>query len=477
MRAGVYRRISLDQTGDGAGVERQGEDCEVLVAQRGWHVVATFEDNSISAAGHRTRPGFEALLAAIETGQVDVVVAWAWDRLSRNRRDEVRLIEACKAHNVSVALVRGAGDLDMTSAVGRAIAEILASIGRMENGQKSERHRRALKQRAARGLPWGPIPAFGYAADRVTVVASEAELIKDAYVAVLAGASCRSIATQWNAAGVRTRVHPPKAGRVSLRKGGLWSGSAVRRVLINPRYMGVRATSVGTGGRRELVEVGAAAWQGVVEEDIWRATHSVLTDPNRHSTHQRARVHLLSGIAVCGRCASPMRSHVTQRGQSSYTCSAARHLSRQAGAVDDLVTAVLLLRLGRPDAAGLLVDSSRPDVAPLREEALALRSRLDSLAVDFADGDLTASQVRTATARIRARLADVEAQMSAAARAPVLAALVGVEDVAARWAEMDLDRRRAVIRAVLVPVILPTRRGPVFDPDSVRIWWRGQGSA
>lgn len=400
-----------------------------------------------------------------------MIVSWAWDRLSRNRRDEVRLIEACQAACVSVALVRGTGDLDMTSAVGRAVAEILATIGRMENEQKSERQRRALAQRADKGLPWGPIPAFGYAPDRVTVVEDEADLLRQAYVAVIAGASCRSIAAAWNAAGVGTRVHPPKPGRVSLRKAGEWSGAAIKRVLVNPRYMGVRGTSAGTNTRTVLVERGPAIWAPIVEEDVWRSAHALLTNPSRTTTTVRARMHLLPGIARCGRCGAPMRSHRTQRSIPAYTCSVARHLSRKMEPVDDFVTSVVLARLARPDARDLLVDDTRADVSALRDEALALRGRLDVLAIDFADGTLTASQLRVATDRLRARLGEVESTMSDAGRVPVLAALVEATDPGAVWETLDLTRRRAVISTLLVPRVLPARKGPGFDPATIEIEW------
>lgn len=466
MRAAVYARISLDKSGEGAGVERQREDCARLIEQRGWTLAAEFEDNSISATDTRKRrPGFEALLAAIAGGELDMVVAWAWDRLSRNRRDEVSLIEACKEHGVSVALVRGAGDLDMSSAVGRGIGEILATLGRMENEQKTERQRRALAQRARKGLPWGPIPAFGYADDRVTVVEHEAARIRAAYDSVLSGSSCWRIAAEWNAAAVLTRTGRP------------WSGAAIRRVLINPRYMGVRGTSAGAGNRRELVEVGAASWDGIVDESTWRSVHAILTDPSRTTTAARARVHLLPGIARCGLCGAPMRSYTHSRGWAAYSCSSSRHVVRKAAPVDALVSGLVVRRLSRPDALRLIADT-RPDADLLHEKAAALRERLDVLAEHFADGALTPSQLRIATERIRASLAEVEGQMVSAARAPVLAGLVTASDVAAHWDGLDLDLRRAVISGLVDVTIRPAaRRGPGFDPETIGIEWKVDASS
>ena len=110
-RAGVYLRISADRTGDEAGVNRQREDDMALVARRGWTLAAEFCDNDTSAAGKAERPGFRALLAAIERGTVTAVVAWTLDRLVRTARDRLALVEACQQHGVIIALVRGS-DMD-----------------------------------------------------------------------------------------------------------------------------------------------------------------------------------------------------------------------------------------------------------------------------------------------------------------------------------------------------------------------------
>jgi DNA invertase Pin-like site-specific DNA recombinase len=58
-------------------------------------------DNDISAAGTRKRPGFEKLLTLIGTGRRGMVIAWNLSRLTRNARDRLRMIEACKAHAVT----------------------------------------------------------------------------------------------------------------------------------------------------------------------------------------------------------------------------------------------------------------------------------------------------------------------------------------------------------------------------------------
>jgi site-specific DNA recombinase len=77
-------------------VAREREDAEKLARSRGWTIVATHSDNDTSAAGSKKRPGFDATMRAVENGDADAVIAWALDRLTRNRRDTLRLVETCE---------------------------------------------------------------------------------------------------------------------------------------------------------------------------------------------------------------------------------------------------------------------------------------------------------------------------------------------------------------------------------------------
>jgi site-specific DNA recombinase len=83
-RAAIYARISRDREGGGLGVDRQRDDCRALAARLGWDVVAVYTDNDLSAYAGKPRPGYRALLDAIDAGQVNAVIAWHPDRLHRS---------------------------------------------------------------------------------------------------------------------------------------------------------------------------------------------------------------------------------------------------------------------------------------------------------------------------------------------------------------------------------------------------------
>jgi site-specific DNA recombinase len=186
----------------------------------------------------------------------------------------------------------------------------------------------------------------------------------------------------------------------------------------------------------------------------------VLSDPDRYTAKNRGARSLLTGIALCGVCGATVHAGGANTHQSRiYRCSGPPryngHVSRSAAPVEQWVSEVVIARLSRDDAAELLRDDNRPDVEALRTEAAALRARLDQLATEFADGVLTASQLRTATSRVKSKLATAEARMADAGRTDVLGPLIQAGDVRAAWEALTVDRQRAVIDALMIVTLMP----------------------
>ena len=107
MRTAIYTRISQDSTGQQLGVQRQLDDCLALAERFSWEVVARYNDNDISAYGGRTRPGYQALCAALDAGKAQAVLAWHTDRLHRRPIEMEGFIDLCDRKGVDVRTVEG----------------------------------------------------------------------------------------------------------------------------------------------------------------------------------------------------------------------------------------------------------------------------------------------------------------------------------------------------------------------------------
>ncbi|MFF0876853.1 recombinase family protein [Micromonospora aurantiaca (nom. illeg.)] len=480
MNTVIYLRQSVDRTGDELAVQRQQTDARRLARQRGWTVAAEYTDNDISAAGKRTRPGFEAVLAALDSGAAQAVIAWDMSRLTRNARDRLRLLEVGRRREVVVSFVRGS-DLDLGTPAGRLTADILGSVAQHEIDQKADRQRAAAAQAAAQGRRIGGRRPFGYAQDGLAINDDEAGAVRDGYTALLSGASLGSIARDWNGRGLPT----PQARRDGTPSP--WTAQTVRPVLLNPRYAGLRAHVTekaleAAGGNPRAARlrsvVGTAAWPALVPEETWRAAVDLLTDDDRMNPPRGGRA-LLTGLALCGVCdatvhagAAPARGGRQER--RTYRCSASYgHVGRAALPVEAYIRDVIVARLSRSDARDLLVDHNRPDVDALRTELSTLRTRRKSILALVADGTFTENEARAQVTVLTRRTAEVEAALSDAGRVNVLGPLVDAADPAAAWDALDIERQRAVIDALMTVRLLPPGRGTrTFRPESVVITWR-----
>ncbi|MBA2574690.1 MAG: recombinase family protein, partial [Nocardioidaceae bacterium] len=262
MRAFVYLRQSLDRAGTSAAVDRQREDCLKLCTERGWDVARMFCDNDTSASSSKPRPAYQQMLGGVDQGDAEVIVAWHVDRLTRKLTELEHLIDLSARTGVRIATVTG--DLDLTTDTGRLVGRILASVARGEVERKGARQRRAQQQAAQQGRPAGGRRPFGYGADGMTVIASEAKELRGAYQTLVEGGSLKGIAARWNDAGVLTTA------------GNRWTHSTVRRTLKNPRYAGHRAY------RGEVV--GPAKWPSIIDEDTFESARALLALPARRTS-------------------------------------------------------------------------------------------------------------------------------------------------------------------------------------------------
>jgi len=356
---------------------------------------------------------------------------------------------------VVIALVRGS-DLDMSTPSGRLVADVLASVARSEIEIKGDRQRRANLQRAEAGRPHIGRRSFGYDSKGLQLIDEEAALIRWAYDALLAGASIKSIAREWN-----ERASVTTAGKP-------WITSSVRGVLLNPRNAALRYYN----GER----MAEGVWPAIVPEETWGAARAVLTDPSRNTTKDRSIKYLLTNILLCGVCkdGSKLATARTQHGSRTYKCTARGNLSRNADAIDAYIEAIVIARLSKPDAADLVTPKTSVDVKALRSESLALRARIDEAATLFAEGDITGKQLASITRVTNERLEVIAGEQARAADVDVLAHVFGAGDVGHAWRKLDIMRQRAIVKELFesITVYSQGRGARTLDPETVHVEWR-----
>jgi len=300
---------------------------------------------------------------------------------------------------------------------------------------------------------------FGYERihGSVAVVEHEAEVIREAYSRFLAGETLYGIVDSLNLRGLATTSGRP------------WSVSTLSARLSNPAYAGIRMY------KGEEVAVGD--WEAIVPRETWEAYKNAKQRRRKPDSWTNRAKYLLSGIATCAVCGSKMLARPVYGRtpetpvRTAYACTTNWCVQRNQERLDDLVEAIVIARLSKPDAARLL--RPKTDVAPLLKQADELRRLRDDLASALAEGLLTLAAVREESRKLTKRLEGVEVQISAANDESGLGELVTSGDVEGHWRNnLTLSKKRAVIAALLTVSVKKQANTRVFDPDDVRISWK-----
>lgn len=446
-------------------MSRQEDDCRALAGREGWDVTAVHVDNDLSAFSGRTRPGYQQLLDDIRAGAVDAVVAWHPDRLHRSPVELEEFIAVIEATGVQVRTVT-AGAVDLSTASGRMTARVVGAVARHESEQKSERIRRKALQLAEAGKSNGGPRTFGYEPDHRTVREGEAVLVREAAQRALTGESLTSIARDWNTRGIPT-----------VRGADGWTYQALRRMITSPRHAGLRA-------HRGTV-IGEAVWPAIIDRDIYdQLVHRLTTGP---APATRVRRRLLTGLAHCGRCQVRLYSKVTSDGTPIYACSrvpgrgqdtACGRLSVVALPLDATVGRLVVDMIATEAVERAIATRSGADDdrRHLSDQLTADQTRLEVLAVDYADGTIGRDEWLAARTRIVPRVEENRRRLAEASDLGVLAGLPsGHGRLLAWWADADVTARRVIVDAVVEQVVVAPkghRGGKTFDPSRVTVTWR-----
>jgi DNA invertase Pin-like site-specific DNA recombinase len=477
IRAAIYVRISRDREGAGLGVGRQRDDCQELAGRLGWTVADVYSDNDTSAYSGKPRPAYVRMMADIESGKVNAILAWHTDRLHRSPIELERFIEIVESRHVQIRTVK-AGELDLATSSGRMVARVLGATARHESEHKSERIRRKALELAKAGKPiTGGTRPFGYEDDHVTIRESEAVVIRDLMKRALAGQSFGSLVRDLNDRAIRTPG------------GGLWRTTTLQRVLCSARIAGWRSHNVGNVKPRLGVPfVAKGTWPAIVSRADVERLRELLSEPRKR---QPPRSYLLSGILECNRCHHPMLGSASGYNNARrYMCvpkPEGQGCGRTFVRADD-VEAELRDQVRAAMGDGLLERLARAEHESESDQELAAgitddEASLAQLGRDLDDKIITRAEWLERRQRLQDRIDGARARL-AAIQAPAddLSRFTGGAEAFDRaWNDDSItdsalfERRRGLFRTVFQRVVvLPAVIKGLnrFDPDRLVPVWR-----
>jgi site-specific DNA recombinase len=208
IKAAAYIRVSTDEQAEsGYSLQLQRERITAQITAKGWELYNTYEDGGQSG-GKLERPALQEMLSDIDAGEIQAVVIYKLDRLSRKQRDTMYLIEdRFLAKNVELLSI--SESLDTSSPTGRAMIGMLSVFAQLERDTITERLSGGRKQKAKGGGYAGGNCAIGYSTTRGTKALQadndKSEAVRRVFVLNAEGYKLQQIADILNAEGYTTK--------------------------------------------------------------------------------------------------------------------------------------------------------------------------------------------------------------------------------------------------------------------------------
>ena len=230
LRACAYCRVSTDNIEQLSSFElQQAHYREVAEKNPNWDLRRIYADEGISGTSLKNRDEFNAMIAACEAGEYDLIVTKSVSRFARNIVDCISLIRRLKNHVPPVGVYFETDNLSTLSESSELMLSFLATFAQEESVKKSESMNWSLIQRFKSGKLLTPA-LLGYDRDedgQLVINEREALTVRFIFDAFLAGYTTHDLASLLTDVGC-----PTKTGST------VWSEGSLSYILKNERYCG-----------------------------------------------------------------------------------------------------------------------------------------------------------------------------------------------------------------------------------------------
>lgn len=306
VRCQLYARFSTERQTE-ASIVDQLRVCREYAAARGWTVAGEHVDEGISGAALGNRPGAQAAIAALGSG--DVLLVNDLSRLSRSQ-DLAPLLSRLRHRGARVIGIQDGFDSDSRTA--RMQAGLSGIMSEELRQAVADRTRSALELRAREGRPTGG-KAYG-----------DVAIVREIFARFAAGETMKSIAGDLNRRGIPS---PGASWKPRAGARGRWLVSALHALLHNERYAGrlvwnrsqfVKDPDTGRRIRRGRPpeEWVVREIEPIVDAATWQRVQARFS--TRAGGRGGRRRYLLSGLLECALCGSKLI--VVGGSQHRYVC-------------------------------------------------------------------------------------------------------------------------------------------------------------
>ena len=312
MRVGLYIRVSTEeQAKEGFSIDAQLKVLNAWAVVKGAQQITEYIDEGKSAKNLR-RPAIQRMIKDCHDHKLDAVIVWKLDRLARNLRDQLTLVEDVFRAN-GVEFISSTESFDTTTSSGRFVMNMLGAVAQNERENTSDRVKMVMTEASRSGRHMAGKPPYGFDVDsehHYIINEKEAEAVRMLFRMKAAGEGYTAIIRSLCDAGHFTRAGKPftKNTLFDMLHNQRYRGVSIYNRVESRRSSGVRNNRANKPTSQIVyVEGGCPA---IITAEEWEAVRR-MTENNKSSGGRLAakNVYLLSGLIRCGNCDQGMTIH------------------------------------------------------------------------------------------------------------------------------------------------------------------------
>jgi len=304
LRCAIYTRKSteegLDQEFNSLDAQREAAEAFIQSQRReGWIALPQCYDDGGFTGANLDRPAVKRLLHAVEAGELDCVVVYKVDRLSRSLLDFTRMLSIFEQHKVSFVAVTQ--QFNTSTSLGRLTLNILLSFAQFERELIGERTRDKMSAARRKGKWVGGCPVLGYdvgpGGGRLVVNEEEAERVRTIFALFEQHRSLPKTLAEIERRGWRLKSWTRKTGQ--FRAGGPFALNSLRRLLSNILY---------TGAIQHKGQMYPGEHAAILAPGTWERVQNLITQGPAGPRGRLRNKHLalLNGLLYCDSCGTRM---------------------------------------------------------------------------------------------------------------------------------------------------------------------------
>jgi site-specific DNA recombinase len=305
---GIYTRVSTnEQRENGHSLEAQEKILKEYAKRKNLKIYDIYTDGGESGRNFE-RPALKRLIQDLKDKKLDTILVHKVDRLSRNNKDVLNLIDDILTPNNQRVLV-SSGDIDSSTTNGYMFISLLGTFARYERETIIDRVKIGMQKRAEEGkYNGGKMLGYDSVEGQLIINPVEAKIVKQIFEFRSKYWGYKKIANFLNDRGEKTKNN------------NNFSIESIKTILNNQRYVGINFwgkhkdwTLLRRKGKSEPIK-NKATYEAIIDKQLWDKVQKINYEQKRsYSSNRNFNGNFfLSGVLKCPMCGASMVMHKTK---------------------------------------------------------------------------------------------------------------------------------------------------------------------